>query len=686
VFFTDTPTNGTNRSRQFPTHNSQLLLFFTISTTHSSTDSAATKRLLVPLFICNEMMLSLRVLTMRIPTVVLFVFIMFAARRTNAQVTGLGTNSDGSYLNTEQAQTPLLIQVEGQPGFLNEFEYSVLEDTFVETYNALTERLCPAAAPPITVYIERDVSTYDSPGDGTVSRIYTLKSQATIPNDFPLFSTFGRRNLKDRKPRRLHVTRSSKSGKGGKGGTGGYVPPEEGGAASTPSPTESPNGCPGLTEQAFTSAFREGVRTRSSELGTSVTDVVLVAEMKPATCDANSEFSSDVIVSFTGDPSLWTPAQQEALAQSFAHTYRSLNGLNPDSCDLLFRDVTNVTIYREGEFRRRLSTGSAFSYLYRTTGTCRGCQRNSRLFAQGVSGRMLLSNDVPPFHVTDRRLQNDTCSCPVTATQPRAPTAEEFQAAYEESIVILQQENVIDPDFIHSVVQVNEVQQVTDSCPPIETFETFVEVELFGTESAVTADEIEALELGFTTTYVQLSARFCDPFFRTPIEVVIDTMTVVGRRLQSGSRFKYGYQVTGTCRGCSRNPRLFGQSVGRMLTGGAAIHGRRFQEDGLCFCSIDSLADRAPTENEFAVAYNETVKDLNLPNVLHVVSVEEQIEYEIEVVSVPGQPVPAPSENKVDAPHSATEIFSPIASPNASPIASSSGALEPTTNPTCNPQ
>ncbi len=44
---------------------------------------------------------------MRIPTVVLFVFIMFAARRTNAQVTGLGTNNDGSYLNTEQAQTPL---------------------------------------------------------------------------------------------------------------------------------------------------------------------------------------------------------------------------------------------------------------------------------------------------------------------------------------------------------------------------------------------------------------------------------------------------------------------------------------------------------------------------------------------------------------------------------------------------
>ena len=493
--------------------------------------------------------------------------LMMLARTINAEVLGLAANNNESR-DTQQAQAmPLLIQVEGQPGLLNEFEYAVLEDTFVEAYNSLTERLCPDAAPrTITVYMERDVSNYASPGDGTVSRLYTLKGQATIPKEFPLFSSSQgvavRRNLNkskiDKKPRRL-----SRSGKGGKGGTtSGYVKPEESEAAVT-TPDAIRKSCPGLTEQAFTLAFREGVRSKSDQLGTSVTDVANVAELTPTVCDeANLEFSTDVVVTFTGDPSLWSLPQQAALAQSFAQTYRSLNGLNPETCDLLFRDVSNVTIYREQEFRRRLK--ESFSYLYRITGTCRGCQRDSRLFAQGVSGRALLSDKVPSLSDdTNRRLQNDTCSCPVNATQPRAPTEEEFQIAYENTISILQQENVIDAGLIESVVNVNEVQQVTEGCAPVETFETLIDVELFGTASAVTAAEIEALELGFTQTYAQLSGSFCDPFFRTPIDVVIDTMTGVGRRLQSGSSIKYQYQVTGTCRGCGKRQTPFWTNCGK---------------------------------------------------------------------------------------------------------------------------
>ena len=122
-----------------------------------------------------------------------------------------------------------------------------------------------------------------------------------------------------------------------------------------------------------------------------------------------------------------------------------------------------------------------------------------------------------------------------------------------------------------------------------------------------------------------------------------------------------------------------------MLTSdGTAIHGRRFQEDGLCFCSLESLADRAPTENEFAAKYNETVMEMDLPNVQYVVSVHEQdddIEYHVEVVSIPDNiPMPAPSENAVEPPQPtlAKEMPAPME-------IAGGGALEVTASPICKP-
>lgn len=597
--------------------------------------------------------------------------------------------NDDMTRNLLQTKVPVLLQVDGQPGLLNEFEYVVLEETFIEAYNSLAQNLCPDTSVPLveTVTIDRDVGNSASPGDGTVSRIFTLSSRITLPSVTSLFSPSQdiavRRQLtndKDPKPRRL-----SHGGKGGKGkGKSKQASKNPVTAPTMTSADESTRtGCPGLTEQAFALAYREAVRAKSGELGTSVVDVTDVAEMGPVACDTSAiEFTSDVVITFTGDPTLWSLSQEQGLTQSFGQTYRSLNRLNPDTCDLLFRDVFNVALFRDEEFNRRLrveeeshnkaqrslQASTTFSYLYRATGECRGCQANSRLFAQGSSGRKLLASaQQVSFADTHRRLQDDTCMCPVTASELRPPTNEEFRDAYEATISILQKENVIDKAFIGSIVDVKEVRQVDWDCSATETFETQVYVQLSGTPSAVENDEIEALEVGFTETYKQLSGSFCDPFFRTPIEVTIDTMTGVGRRLQSDSSFTYEYTVSGLCRGCAGNSRLFGQSVRRMLSRG---DGRRFQQDNLCFCSLDSVADRAPTQDEFAVAYNETVKELTLANIRHVVSVNEQdfaaadhdesdgnepsVDVTLEVVTTTtttyqNKPTPAPAETAVGA-------------------------------------
>ena len=645
----------------------------------------------------------------------------------------------------QETEVPVLLEVQGQPGLLSEFDYVVLEDTFVETFNALGQSLCPEGAPFVnTIAIDRNVANYVSPGDGTVSRIFTLSSRVSLPGDSAFFST-----SQDIAARRLHKNHKqdisgpsrglSRTGKGGKGSTSKSATQSSGTAipvtttdaavAATTAPVDDGSTrttCPGLTEEAFAAAYGAAVRAKSGELGTAVTDVTDVAEMGPTACAASTtDFSSDVTVTFRGDASLWSINQQQVLAESFGQTYRSLNSLNPDTCDPLFRDVFTTTVLRvdEFEFNRRLEEESSdnnnvaqqhrslqarrnFSYLYRVTGQCRGCPSNSRLFAQGASGRRLLPRTAhAPFDFDrSRNLQDDTCMCPVTASETRAPTNEEFRVAYDADINILQEEGLINSAFIESVVDVREVQQV-GYCGATETFETTVYVDLFGNPNTVTEGEIEALDIGFINTYESLSASFCDPFFRSPIEVTIDTVTRRGRgRRYLQSNFRYIYVVKGRCRGCTSNTRLFAQSVNRMLTSsvGGATQARRIQvqDNSLCFCTLDPIADRAPTEDEFAVAYNETVKDLGLPNILYVVNVEEE-GYAVPAATTAEPPTTSwPVESTsayayLPTPRTTTSTSWPdgneptpvptegVALTTPPPAEISSGGTEPTSKPTC---
>ena len=481
-------------------------------------------------------------------------------------------------VSRQETEVTVLVEVVGQPGDITEFQYNVLEQMFVDSYNYLAKSECDNPPTAVTATIER----YDE--SSSTTQVFALKYLVTVKGD-SLFYPQG----------------------------DGYT-------------------CPGVTEEAFALAYSQAVE----DSGSNVEGVGNVIEMEPFSCnDSTNEFQSDAIVSFIGNPALSTQSQLDALAKSFRQTYNVINIINPDTCDTFFRRITDVTLVTEDGFNRRLEetivnpndaqrflqSGTRFSYLYRTRGRCRGCPSNSRLFAQGSSGRMLAP---APFYDVHRELPDADvdCMCPVGATEQSPPTEGEFQDAYETSITLLQKDGVIDDAFIESVINVREVNQV--DCGPTNTFETQVYVELFGTPESVTEGEVDALDLSFSNTYKQVADGFCDPFFRTPVDITIDTTRSTSRHLQeeqNSSTFTYVYDVTASCRGCPNNSRLFGEAVARMLSRG--IHGRRFQQDNFCFCSSDVIDDRAPSTGEFAVAYNDTVKDLDLPHIEYVVGVFE---------------------------------------------------------------
>jgi len=495
----------------------------------------------------------------------------------SSSLSGSNPTSDSAVARLE-TEAAVLINVKTQSCDLTEFEYVFLEDLFIETYNDLAARKCSSDAPYVAA------ATIDRDGSSVLTCRVAVE------------------------------------------GTSLFYPQGDG------------YSCPDLTEEAFASAYSEAIQSRNEDdPGSCVENVNAVIEMRLTPCPGNSsDFQADVVVTFIGDPTLSTAAQLDALEQSFVQTYNAINRLNPETCDPLFRLIQDATVIEESGFNRRLDNAdesqvehrllqarTRFSYPYRITGKCRGCGPNSRLFAQGSSGRKrLLEESSIISHDIDRHLQED-CMCPVAAKEQRAPTDDEFLTAYQTAVSALQQANVIDSEFIASVVDVREVDEI--ECGSPNTFDTQVLVELVGDPQSVTEEEVGILEQSFGNSFKELAADFCDPFFRIPVDITIDTSTARRRHsrlLQARSVFSYLYDVEVNCRGCESNSRLFGDAVvGRILH--VLKHGHRFQQADECFCSLEVIDDRSPSTGEFAVAYNDTVKDLNLPNIDYVLSVVE---------------------------------------------------------------
>jgi hypothetical protein len=354
------------------------------------------------------------------------------------------------------------------------------------------------------------------------------------------------------------------------------------------------DGC--WTQSAFVSLYNDAVRTL--DLDGSIDQVVNVVVEEYVNCEEYTEFESDVVVSFTGNPSLSTTSQLEALEESFIQTYSELNSLNSDTCDPFFREAVSVDLITSGQRRllsqRNLATG--FNYLYRVNARCRGCGNNSRLFGEG-SGRRLLGL------VDPRQLQQDSCVCPVDATEFRAPNEEEFQVEYATAIEVLKSENVIDGNFIESL---EDVQEETVNCGDEVAFETTVSLEFSGNHWNVTDEEMNLLAQGFLTAYTAAASNVCDPHSRF-VKFVQISMHVDSGDPTDTFDHVYNATIQATCQGC--NSKLF------------SVEGEAPETS--CLCGTDLSVNRAPTTQEFEIVYNDTLTNLNLQNVKHVVAVLE---------------------------------------------------------------
>jgi hypothetical protein len=441
-------------------------------------------------------------------------------------------------------EVPVVIQVQGTPGTLTDEHLRILENSFMETYN--TAQVCHARVENV-IFVTQGVYA----GTGLALQTFTLNGFVTV-SDGVLFPTTTARTVTS---------------------TGGM---------GTSKSSEDVKMCT-WTKDTFVTAFDNAIKTGVNSVmpDFSVKNIIYLTELKSVDCTEQGQLTSSVLVTFSGDASVATPAQLDQLAYSFLATYNKANTPNPQTCDPLFREVSSVSLSpgqrrleETNEHTGRRKLASLFTYRYQVTSTCRGCTADTRLFGEGSGRRQLLP--------LNRNLQLQDCVCSVDATESRAPTTDEFALGYDVSIGVLQAEAVVEEELVESVAGVTE-----RNCNDDEAFETVMNIKFEGACSA--NDELRTtLEQEFRNSYLDVAKNFCDPYLRNIAEVNI-LQSYVGPSL-----CQYQYSVKGYCHGgCDGNPTLFGAS-------------------GSCFCTVDSIENRSPTIEEFKLAYSGAVPNLNI--------------------------------------------------------------------------
>ena len=422
------------------------------------------------------------------------------------------------------------------------------------------------------------------------------------------------------------------------------------------------------TSAIFTAAYERNVKSMNhTEPLHFVENILEVVELEEVKCVAElSQFESYIVLEFYGDVNNSTADQLAVLKQAFLESYNTANSLDTTTCDLQFRVVNEVDIAINGTASRRLianplsqnSTYARFTFRFTLRGTCRGCKRDSNLFQDAVRRKLSSpsENKLPRFL---QNVSNNDCLCPVNA-ELRAPTVEEFTSIFTSELAVLQDDDTL--TFIEGIaddpIEVNPA--VCDKA--IEGFETELIVPFSGNPELTTKADLDRLEAAFLTAYNDLSeSNFCDPLFRSVLSVnIVGSVSVPhgssrnldARYLQNTvastpRRFYFKYVVSGKCRGCAKDTKLFNDAVRRrsLVSSG---NRRRLDDGDQCFCPTDFIDDRAPSEGEFSTIYNETVVALDLPYVDEIFGDIEEPETPYPTVSISPSPSisasPSPSE------------------------------------------
>jgi hypothetical protein len=461
------------------------------------------------------------------------------------------------------------------------------------------------------------------------------------------------------------------------------------------------------TEKEFSTIYSKAISTINSFVFTESLTFDLY-EVDVLQCESSvSKISTVVFVRVEGDLSTLGETDIEAMEGAFTTTY---NGLNYAFCDYpYFRTITNATIdriaidaarkNRELLAHQSVSQSVALDFQenvllidppfdanilrFLIDFECMGCEDDTSLFTfDGNLNETSCEFVASYFHPGRRALapgDAGTCFCPVhPETLNRAPTTQEFQCAFNTTIV-----TILQPEGVTNVDDVIEVTEVDCEINGTE-FTSTVYVMLGAPLASLSDAEQQQVADGFLQSYNALTFATCDEFFR---EVTTVTLVPIATTNQScelqvamkrtidtqvtnhtGERYPAAFQVLGKCRDCvvgangyfglfddtlttdyfSRSLTegkptstiIFGQKgaptfqVGRRLNGEVTDNMHEDSMDSsshtlleVCACPANVPPDgtTAPTEEAFIEIFNDRLTQLAAGGVITSVPMVEEV-------------------------------------------------------------
>ncbi len=299
-----------------------------------------------------------------------------------------------------------------------------------------------------------------------------------------------------------------------------------------------------------------------------------------------------------------------------------------------------------------LAGGTSVPILFFVSGICSGCD-DSLLTGLANDVVRMLSKQAPTASLDSqlpRKLEEDDfddhhedqkatsdCFCPINSTVSSGEIdAFELSELFQE---------YLENEDIEGIFEILDEVDVVD-CDDVEN--EFFTVARITVEGDLNDSDIDWLAYAFMDTYNYLNPLYCDPFFRKindveEVFVVVNSKRKARRNLAGCTETEIELHLKGTCIGCDDGHPLFddpywyedywddGYYERRDLKSlfrehkVSTVHNplrntrRRLQQSNVCYCVGETIADRAPSFDEFLFVYKEEVRFV--PNVCDLVDI-----------------------------------------------------------------
>ena len=355
-----------------------------------------------------------------------------------------------------------------------------------------------------------------------------------------------------------------------------------------------------FTAELFTKNFNIVLPKVAKELKVQLKPALRWTELFQLPCSNNVvNLDTILIIDCLGEADLLTANELDIFAQATLDTVNSLNRLNEETCDPLFRVALSADaelLNPDTNDRRNLQViKKFFKVKVIVKYTCRGCGKNTNLVKNDASRRRMLE-----FHSHNdgfrRGLQlsagDEDCYCLTGATDFREATRGEFNAAFKETIAEL-----VNDGSLTSITDVGSLIEVEErDCPNVASLERETTFKLMacGADGYLEKDEIDLAASAIRSSLDELFLLFCGDSSRIITDVTYITY------FESGScdSVQYFFLVSFKCNSCGEGSKLLASSISSRVHSSVWEVGAPTSDGETCFCDVDAIDNRLPTINE----------------------------------------------------------------------------------------